>query len=62
MNEQTRRPGITPTVIASLEQSHADLKAGRVGDFDEYLEHLKHEIEERAANLERKRGASSNQG
>jgi hypothetical protein len=62
MNEQKRISERAPTVIAALEQSRADLVAGHVDDFDEYLERLNHEIEDRAAELERKREASSNNG
>jgi hypothetical protein len=52
MNEQRRPRPASPTIMQTLEQSRADLVAGRVEDFDSYMTQLRKHVEKRAAELE----------
>ncbi len=58
MNEQRRPRRPSPTIVQTLEQSREDLIAGRIDDFDAYLEQLDRRIEQRASEIEAEQRAS----
>lgn len=49
MNDQTRPKSVPPAILAALEQSNADMEAGRIEDLDVVLKEMRERIERYAA-------------
>ena len=56
MDEHETLPPPLAGIVEALEQSRADLAAGRVDDFDVYLLRVRQEVEHRIAKAEGDQG------